>query len=201
MSLLGIIDYLGTFVFAISGILIATRKEFDFFGASVIAFVTALGGGTLRDLLLDNHPVVWIADPNYLLIILASLVSVGLLKGKIMRLSKTLFLFDTLGISVFTIIGVQKALDANTGIAVAIIMGTMTAVFGGVIRDILCSEPPLIFRKELYATPCTLGSVLYILLKQTSLGNDEVMVITACFIIVFRLLAVRYKWVMPRFSL
>ena len=198
MDIVYYFDLVGTFVFAISGVLTASSKKFDVFGASVIAFVTAIGGGTLRDLLIGSHPIAWIKDLNYLYIIIAAIFVSILFKKYIIKLRKTLFLFDTIGIGVFTIIGVQKSLDLEISPIIAIMMGTISAVFGGVIRDILTNETPLIFRKEIYATPCILGGVLYLLISQTGIDLRIISLITALLIISIRLLAVQKKWSLPR---
>jgi len=191
-------DLIGTFVFAISGVLTASEKKFDVFGASVIAFVTAIGGGTLRDILIGDSPVGWIKDLNYLYIIIIAIVISLLFKKRVIQLRNTLFLFDTVGIGVFTIIGVQKSLNFNISPVIAVMMGTISAVFGGVIRDILTNETPLIFRKEIYATPCILGGVLYLMLLHFNVSTQLVSFITALLIIGVRLLAVKKNWALPR---
>jgi len=191
-------DLIGTFVFAISGVLTASEKKFDVFGASVIAFVTAIGGGTLRDILIGDSPVGWIKDLNYLYIIIIAIVISLLFKKRVIQLRNTLFLFDTVGIGVFTIIGVQKSLNFDISPVIAVMMGTISAVFGGVIRDILTNETPLIFRKEIYATPCILGGVLYLMLLHFNVSTQLVSFITALLIIGVRLLAVKKNWALPR---
>ncbi|HRW62725.1 MAG TPA: trimeric intracellular cation channel family protein [Bacteroidales bacterium] len=198
MGLIYYFDLIGTFVFAISGVLTASEKKFDVFGASVIAFVTAIGGGTLRDILIGDSPVGWIKDLNYLYIIIIAIVISLLFKKRVIQLRNTLFLFDTVGIGVFTIIGVQKSLNFDISPVIAVMMGTISAVFGGVIRDILTNETPLIFRKEIYATPCILGGVLYLMLLHFNVSTQLVSFITALLIIGVRLLAVKKNWALPR---
>lgn len=198
MNIIYYFDLIGTFVFAISGVLTASTKKFDVFGASVIAFVTAIGGGTIRDILIGSYPVGWINDLNYLYIIIGAIISSVIFKKYIIKLRKTLFLFDTIGIGVFTIIGVQKSLDLNISPIIAIMMGTISAVFGGVIRDILCNETPLVFRKEIYATPCLVGGTLYLLLSHINIDLGFVTLLTALFIIGIRLVAVKKAWSLPR---
>ncbi len=200
MNIVYYFDLVGTFVFAISGVLTASSKKFDVFGASVIAFVTAIGGGTLRDLLIGSHPIAWIKDLNYLYIIIAAVFISIVFKKYIIKLRKTLFLFDTIGIGVFTIIGVQKSLDLGISPIIAIMMGTISAVFGGVIRDILTNEAPLIFRKEIYATPCVLGGIIYFFLLETNIDLMLISLITASLIISVRLFAVKKEWSLPRVS-
>tara|TARA_B100000809_G_C15137380_1_gene531280 strand:+ start:3750 stop:4475 length:726 start_codon:yes stop_codon:yes gene_type:complete len=155
------LDYLGVFVFAMSGILAASEKKLDLFGGIIISFVTALGGGTLRDLLL-NVEIGWIVHTEYIYLVLAGSVFALIFKKITKHIRKTIFLFDSIGISVFTILGVQKALSLDAPIEVSIMFGVMTATFGGVIRDILCNEIPLIFRKEIYATACVFGAFIYV---------------------------------------
>ncbi|MEM9821242.1 MAG: trimeric intracellular cation channel family protein, partial [Bacteroidota bacterium] len=148
MTLIYIIDLLGTLVFAISGALAAANKRMDVFGASVIAFVTAVGGGTIRDVLIGSQPVGWMKDLNYLLMIGIGIGFAFLFKKGIQQLRRTFFLFDTVGIGLFTILGLQKTLGLGLSPVIAVMMGTVSAVFGGVLRDTLSNEIPLIFRKE-----------------------------------------------------
>ena len=197
MSLLYYLDLIGTFVFAISGVLIASKNKFDFFGASVIAFVTAVGGGTIRDILLGNLPVGWIENTTYIYVIIAAIIVSTLLKKHIIKLSKTLFLFDTIGLSVFTILGVETALEYGSSPIIAVIMGTISAVFGGVLRDVLCNDQPLIFRKEIYATPSILGGIIYIILHEMGFQPIVVIMVSVTIILGLRLLAVKKNWVLP----
>lgn len=194
MTLISILDMVGIFVFAISGALTARDKDFDLFGAFVIALVTSLGGGTLRDLLIGARPVGWLLRPEYLGIIVGAVAAAYLFQRFIVRLRRTMFLFDTIGIGLFTILGLQKALDAGLTPLVAATMGVVSAVFGGVTRDILCNEVPLIFRKEIYATACLAGAGLFLLLQYLAVDFYLRMVIAMALIIVIRMLAVRYKW-------
>ena len=189
------LDLFGTFVFAISGFLTAADKKFDFFGATIIAFVTALGGGTIRDVLIGSQPVGWMKDLNYLYLVLLAAVVGFFFKKYIERLRKTMFLFDTIGIGLFTILGLEKTLQFGLSPIVAIMMGTVSAVFGGVLRDILCNKIPLIFRKEIYATICLSGAALYLLLGM--INNELATLLTFVFIVVFRILAVKKKWSLP----
>ena len=148
MNLIYTLDLIGTLVFAISGTLTAANKRFDIFGAFVIAFVTAVGGGTIRDILIGSHPVGWMKDLNYLVMIAAGVVLSTFFSRYIQRLRKTLFLFDTIGIGLFTVLGLQKTLSFDVSPVIAIMMGAVSAVFGGVVRDVLCTEIPLIFPKR-----------------------------------------------------
>jgi len=160
------IDILGTIAFAISGVLVAMEKKLDLFGVIIIAFVTAIGGGTLRDMLIGNTPVVWMRESTYVIVVLSTVVLAILFARQLRHLRKTLFLFDTIGIGLFTMVGVEKGLNAELLPIMCVALGTITACFGGVIRDILCNEIPVIFRKEVYATACILGALAYFLLRQ-----------------------------------
>ena len=191
------LDLAGTFVFAVSGWLLASKKQLDFFGASVIAFITAVGGGTLRDLLTGSQPVGWMLDANYLLVIGGGIVSGLFFKKAFEQLRRTMFLFDSIGIGLFTILGIEKTLGLGLSPVVAIMMGTVSAVFGGVLRDTLVNEIPLIFRKEVYATVCIVGGILYLLLGELILHADFRVIITILFIIIVRILAVVKNWSFP----
>ena len=200
MEIIYLLDLLGTLVFAISGTLTAASKKFDIFGAAVIAFVTAVGGGTLRDLLIGSTPAGWMIDLNYLLMIALAIPLSFLFRHYVQKLRRTLFLFDTIGIGLFTILGLQKTLNLGISPVIAIMMGTVSAVFGGVIRDILCNEVPLIFRKEIYATACISGAFLFLLLQKLDLNYYSTVVFTVSFIIILRILSVKKKWSLPVIS-
>ncbi len=197
MNFIYAIDLIGTFVFAISGVLTATKQKFDIFGAAVIAFVTAVGGGTLRDMLIGSTPVGWMQDNNYLILIGIAVPLSFFFRKYIQKLRKTMFLFDAVGIGLFTILGLEKTLALGLHPAVAVIMGTVSACFGGVVRDVLCNVVPLIFRGTVYATACMAGAILYLLLRNFSLQYEVAMIITIVFIIVIRIFAVRRKWKLP----
>lgn len=196
MSIITFLDYLGVFVFAISGILAASEKQLDLFGGFIIAFVTALGGGTLRDLLLDVE-IVWITHVEYLYIVVAGGIFALVFKTFTKHIRKTMFLFDTIGISLFTILGVQKGLELGVPIEIAVIFGAVTATFGGVIRDILCNEIPLIFRKEIYATACIAGAIVYAILYQFEINDLIKTIISGSIIIAIRTVAVIKKLRLP----
>ncbi|OIQ17300.1 MAG: hypothetical protein BM557_08805 [Flavobacterium sp. MedPE-SWcel] len=192
-----LLDILGTLAFAISGVLTAMNKKMDPFGVFVIAFVTAAGGGTLRDMLIGRTPVGWMLDLNYVYTIVVGFFLAILFRKKLEKLRKSLFLFDTIGLGVFTLIGLEKGLGANLHPIVCIALGTMTASFGGVIRDILCNEIPVIFRKEVYATVCIIGGVVFFGLLQLNLPENMLYLLTSGIIIATRLLVVYYKWSLP----
>jgi len=200
MHFLTIFDLIGTFVFAISGTLAASEKKFDLFGAIFAAFVTAVGGGSLRDMLLGAYPLAWVNDLRYLAIIVIAVVVTFLFKKQILPWRKTLFLFDTIGIGVFTILGMQKALNLGIHPVISIMMGTISAVFGGVLRDTFSNEVPLIFRKEIYATACIVGGFLFWSLEQFHLNENINITATISIIILIRLLAIKFKLSLPRLN-
>ena len=191
------IDILGTIAFAISGVLVAMNKKMDLFGILIIAFVTAVGGGTLRDILIGQTPVGWMKDMTFTYVILGSAVFAVIARNKINYLRTSLFLFDTIGIGLYTVIGIEKGLSAGLHPIICIALGTMSACFGGVIRDILCNEIPVIFRKEIYATACILGGLSYFLIRKLPLESDFVFMIAGAIVILVRLLAVKFKIALP----
>lgn len=188
-NIIDVLSFIGIFVFAISGFATAANKKLDLFGGIIIAMVTALGGGTLRDLLL-NEPVNWLDNPVGMYLAIVGGLSAMLFKKHMIKLRKTLFLFDTIGISLFTISGIQLAQPQGYNSFVLIIIGVISATFGGVIRDILCNEIPLIFRKEIYATACILGAMIYLVLDYYELNLVLKTAIACASIISIRTLAV-----------
>ena len=198
MELIYVLDILGTFAFAISGALVASDKKFDLFGVVIIAFVTAVGGGMLRDVLIDAHPINWIGDLNYLWTILTAVVFTFLFKSKIAHLSKTMFLFDTIGLGVFTLLGLEKGLSFDLHPIIALIMGMISAVFGGVLRDVLTNKIPLIFEKEIYASACLAGGITYLVLHQFKVPENIIFIISACVIVIIRVIAVKFHLQLPK---
>ncbi|WP_297694069.1 trimeric intracellular cation channel family protein [uncultured Eudoraea sp.] len=192
-----LMDLLGTVAFAISGVLVAMEKRLDLFGVFIIAFVTAVGGGTLRDLLIGNTPVAWMLESTYIVTIVGTVILAIIFREKLKYLRRSLFLFDTLGIGLYTMVGIEKGLNANLLPVMCIILGTITASFGGVIRDILCNEIPVIFRKEIYATACVIGGLSYFLLRKLPLDDEYVYLAAILIVIGIRLMAVRFKIVLP----
>ena len=190
-------DIFGTVAFAISGVLIAMNKKMDPFGILIIAFVTAVGGGTLRDILIGETPVSWMKDMNYTYVILFSTVLAVLIKQKIYYLRTSLFLFDTIGIGLYTVVGIEKGISAGLHPIICVALGTISACFGGVIRDILCNEIPIIFRKEIYATACILGGFSYFALRNLPVDDNIVFLASGIIVIVIRLLAVKFKIALP----
>lgn len=197
MDYIFIIDILGTIAFAISGVLSAIKKRMDIFGVLIIAFVTAIGGGSIRDLLIDQ-PVVWMRNLTYVYVIVGTTIFAVLFRKKLGYLRKSLFFFDTLGIGLYTVIGIEKGLSADFPALICIAIGTISACFGGVIRDILCNEIPVIFRtKEIYATACLLGGVAYFALLKLGVLEGFIFLISALVIIGLRILAVSVNLRLP----
>ena len=200
MEVIYVLDILGTFAFAISGALVALDKKFDIFGVIIIAFVTAVGGGMLRDVLINAHPINWIGDLNYLYIIFSAVLFTFLFKSKIAHLSKTMFLFDTIGISVFTLLGLQKGLSYDLHPIISIIMGMISAVFGGVLRDVLTAKIPLIFEKEIYASACLVGGISYLILNYFKVDENINFIISAIVIVSIRAVAVKFHLELPKIT-
>lgn len=187
----------GTFVFAISGVLAVRDKDHDLFGAGFTGFITAIGGGSLRDMLLGSYPLVWIGDIYVFYAILAGIVVAFVFTPFLMKLRRTLFLFDTLGIGFFTVLGVEKALSLGVRPEIAAIMGMFSAVMGGVLRDTLVNEVPILFRKEVYASACLAGAICYLIFYYFGMPRDFNLLLSLSIIISIRLLAVRFKISLP----
>lgn len=195
---LNVIDILGTAAFAASGVYAAMRKRLDVFGVLIIAFVTAVGGGTIRDILVGDTPVSWIRNINYSIIILSTAVVVIAFKSTIFRnFNKTLLVFDSIGLGFFTILGIQKGLMYGLNPAICIALGTVTGCFGGVIRDISLNTIPLIFQKEIYATACIAGGIVYFALVYTPLNVEIIEWVSIFVVFLMRMLAVRFDWRLP----
>ncbi len=191
-----IIEFLGTFAFAISGIRLASAKKFDLFGAFVIGFVTAIGGGTFRDLLIDVTPF-WMETPVYLWATLMALIFVIIFHNQLIRLNNTFFIFDSIGLGLFVVVGVEKTLALGYEPWVAVIMGTITGSVGGMLRDVLINEIPLIFRKEIYALACVIGGIAFASLHMLEANKIMTEITTAAVVILIRTLSVRYQWHLP----
>lgn len=196
MSVYFILEMLGTLAFAISGIRLASAKRFDWFGAYVVGFTTAIGGGTLRDVMLSMTPF-WMLDSVYLVVTAVALGIVIVLGRYLIRLNNTFFIFDAIGLGLFTVVGIEKTLAAGFPLWVAVIMGTLTGAAGGVLRDILINEEPLIFRKEIYALACVFGGVVFWACEQVGITGAVLQITTAAAVIALRIVAVRYGLKLP----
>lgn len=189
-------DLVGTFAFAISGIKLASGKQVDWLGAYIIGLATAIGGGTVRDLFLGVTPF-WMLDSRYFITTGVALLATLLFKEKLFRWKNTLFLFDTIGLGLVTIVGITKSLDANFPFWVCIVMGAITGSIGGVIRDILLNEVPLLLQKDIYALACIAGGVVYFICHYFSLSTGFTEIIAASVVILIRVLAVQFHIQLP----
>lgn len=192
-----IIEFFGTFAFAISGIRLASAKQFDWFGAYVVGLVTAIGGGTIRDLLLDVTPF-WMTNPVYLICSALALFWVIVFGKQLVHLHNTFFIFDSIGLALFTVVGVQKTIELNYPFWVAIVMGSITGAAGGVIRDIFINEIPLIFRKEIYAVACIVGGFVFWFCSFLGFNSMITQCVSGASVFLVRILAVKYNICLPR---
>lgn len=196
-TFLEIIDILGVMAFSISGVFAAMEKRLDIFGVFIIAFVTAMGGGTLRDLVLGNTPLFWLTDKTFGWLVFSSALMAILFRKYLRNFRKTLLLFDSLGLGLFTIAGMQIAMRYGLSATACIALGTITGCFGGILRDITLNKIPIIFEKEIYASACIVGGVVYLLLLKTTLIREVADVISICVVTCIRLLAVRFDVRLP----
>jgi uncharacterized membrane protein YeiH len=196
MNFINIVDYAGTFAFAISGIRLASAKKFDWFGAYVVGLVTAIGGGTTRDLLLNVTPF-WMQQPSYLIITGIALLAVIFMGNRMKIFNNAFFIFDTIGLGLFVVVGIEQSIKAGFSFWVTIVMGVVTGSVGGIIRDILINEEPLIFRKDIYALACVFGGVVFYLCTLFNFQTEITQIISASSVITMRFLAVKYHWGLP----
>lgn len=198
-SFLYFIELFGTFSFAVSGAFFAMEKKLDPFGVLIIAFVTAIGGGTLRDILIGHLPVTWLTDGTTTIVIFVAAIGTMFFDKALKKFNSTLFLFDALGLGLFTIIGIERGIELQLSPGICIALGTITASFGGVLRDVLLNNVPLIFRKEIYAIAAITGGLIYFLLRKLMVQPEIAKTICILLIFSIRLVAVRYKLSLPRF--
>ena len=199
MDFITILDLLGVVAFSISGVLAAIRKEMDLFGILIIAAVTSIGGGTLRDVLIKAD-VVWLREMIYTYVIIGTTILSIIFRKKLGYLRKSLFLFDTIGIGLYTVVGIEKGLSVGLHPVICIAFGTMSACFGGVIRDILCNEIPVIFHKEIYATACISGGLVYFILTLFEIPQSIVFISAGLVVIFVRICAVVFKLQLPKIT-
>jgi uncharacterized membrane protein YeiH len=193
-----LIDILGTAAFSISGVFAAMEKKLDIFGIFIIAFITAIGGGTIRDVIIGDFPVSWIRNTNYSIVIFASAAIAVLFYKMIIDYQKVLLFFDSIGLGFFTVLGIHKGIEFHFSPGVCVALGAITACFGGLIRDISLSQIPHIFQKEIYATACIIGGILYFALLKMILPEAVLDAICISIIVAIRLVAVKYNWSLPR---
>ncbi|AIK90388.1 trimeric intracellular cation channel family protein [Glaesserella parasuis] len=199
-SFLFIQDLIGTIVFAISGAIAARQHKMDIFGMFVLAFVTGVGGGTLRDVMISSTPVFWMKQPIYVLMISVAVVIVAILKNQIDRdyWKKGLLIFDAIGLGVFTVIGVQKGLDFGLHPLICVALGGVTGCFGGLIRDILRNEVPVILQKEVYVTASLIGGIIFILFRDAGFESNWIDVATVTTVIAIRMLTIKFNMHLPK---
>jgi len=198
MTLLYLLDMIGTAAFAASGAWAGVRREMDLLGVLVLGMVTAIGGGTLRDLLLGDTPPFCLKDENYLWLSLIVSLLVFFGHRHLNRLAHPLLYFDAIGLGTFVVIGTGKALAFNLGPFGAVLMGIMTATAGGVVRDVLSTRVPLILQREIYASACLFGAGLMVALQYTPLPENLTIILSAASVIMLRLLAISRNWALPK---
>ena len=196
VSFVHVLDFIGTFAFAISGIRLASAKRFDWFGAYIVGLATAIGGGTLRDVMLNVTPV-WMTDPIYLICTAFAMFFVIIFGKYLIHLNNTFFFFDSIGLALFTVVGFEKSITLGFSLWVAIIMGSVTGAAGGVIRDVFINEIPLIFRKEIYAMACVVGGLAYWICLNMGFEDYMAQIIGGGTVFVVRILAVKFKVTLP----
>lgn len=192
-----VIEFVGTFAFALSGIRLASAKQFDVFGAWIVGMSTAIGGGTIRDLMLGVNPF-WMTNSIYFICCALAVLWVKVYGKYLIRQKNTLFIFDTIGLALFNVIGIEKTLNMGFPYWTAITMGTITGAAGGVIRDVFINEVPLIFRKEIYALACVAGGLIYMMCNRLGMSVEVNALLSSITVIVIRVLAVKYHWILPR---
>ena len=198
MNIIYILDLVGTAAFAASGAWVGVRKHMDLFGVLVLGVVTAVGGGTLRDLLLGDIPPFSLKDETYICIAITVSLVVFINRVRFEAFEKPLLYFDAIGLGTFVVIGTTKALDFQLGFLGAVLMGVMTGTAGGVVRDILANQVPLILRREIYASACVAGGALLVVLLQIGAGRPVAALLAASTVIIVRLLAIHYNWALPK---
>jgi len=191
------IEIAGTFAFAVSGAFAGMRKELDPFGVLIMAFVPAIGGGTLRDILINDLPITWLRNSMTIWVIVVAAVLAMFFAGQLKKMYRLLFLFDAVGLGLFTIIGIEKGIEHQYAPGVCVALGILTGCFGGVLRDVLLNEVPLLFRKEIYAMACLAGGVTYFLLLQIPVAVQWTDIVSILVIFTVRLFAVYRGWSLP----
>jgi uncharacterized membrane protein YeiH len=191
------LELLGVAVFALTGALAAARQKLDIFGFALLASVTGIGGGTLRDLLLGIEPVFWIADPVNIAVCVVVATVAFFAAPHLARGEKLILWADALGMALFCVLGAERALDNGASMLVSVVMGVMSATFGGIVRDVLCAQVPLILRQEIYATAAALGAGLFVLLSWLGLGESPALIAGFAAAFLIRGAALKFGWSLP----
>lgn len=192
-----ILEILGTASFAISGALAALNKRLDVFGVLILTFATAVGGGTIRDVLIGNTPVAWMKDQTAIRTIFISYVLTLIFQRHFKKLPLTLTIFDAIGLGFATIVGLQRGLEAQLSPSLCITLGMVSGCFGGVVRDVLLNEIPLVFRKDIYASASLLGGLLYFLFSSWEMFAPLAASLSVLWVVLLRLAVVRFGWKLP----
>jgi len=198
MELQYLFELIGTYFFALSGVVATEDKEQNWFGAAFTGFITAIGGGSLRDMLLGSYPLVWVGDIYFLYAIILGVFTAFLFYQFVIKLKKTMLIFDMMGIAFFTILGVEKSLGLGVRPEIAAMMGVFSAVMGGVIRDTLTNRTPIIFKREIYATACLAGAICYLVIDTFDVPRNVNLMISSGLIILIRILAIKLKLALPK---
>jgi uncharacterized membrane protein YeiH len=199
ISFITVIDILGTFSFAAAGAFAAMEKKLDPFGVLIISFATAIGGGTVRDILIGDLPVAWLSNSTAIWVILFGAIAAVFFGSYLKKLDKMLFLFDAMGLGLFTMIGIQKGIDHHFSTGICVMLGTITGCFGGVLRDVLLNNVPLIFQKEIYASASIIGGAIFFLLLHLNSSDNIAYTVSILIIFFVRVLAVQLNWSLPKF--
>jgi len=197
MNFLYALDLFGTASFAVSGALAGVQRRMDLLGVVILGLVTAVGGGTLRDVLLGDVPPFCFNDETYFYVAIVFSLGVFFFHGALDFLHRPLLYFDALGLATFLVIGTGKALDFEAGFLVAVMMGVMTATAGGLVRDVLSNQVPLILQREIYATACVIGGVVFVLLDRLGVGKNIDAVVAALTVLLIRVAAINRNWSLP----
>lgn len=185
---------------AMSGAIMGMRRGMDLFGICMLGTVTALGGGTARDILLGHYPVGWIANPEYLSFTIGAAIVTAMIARHMHHLRQIFLLVDGLGLVAFTVIGCGVAMDMGAHLSIVVLAGVITGVFGGLLRDILCNRVPMVLRRELYATVALFTGVLYVTLLWLGIDTSIASLATLCAGFLFRVLAMTFQWQLPHFQ-
>jgi uncharacterized membrane protein YeiH len=198
MTLIYIFTLIGTFFFAISGVLAGIKKRLDLFGLFFISFATSLGGGTIRDLLIGSYPIGWVSDINYPLAVLLAVIITIIFQRQILKIKRILLISDMIGVAIFSIMGLQKSIESGISPGSAVIFGVISAIMGGVIRDILCNEIPVVLRREIYASACIIGGIVFVILSKVGFSSILCFLVSSGSIITIRIISIKYRLFLPR---